>query len=212
MPIYDISQPISESLVVWPGDPPVRITRPAHLDRGDLMTLSRLDMSAHTGTHVDAPAHFVAGGLAVDGLALDVLVGPAWVVHTLDAGLITADLLASSAIPPGTERLLLRTRNSDRWMQGKGPFFQDYVGVTQDGAQWLLDRGVRLVGIDYLSVAAYDDTVAVHRLLLHAGVILVEGLSLGGIAPGSYRLVCLPLKLAGVEGAPARAILIDDLT
>jgi arylformamidase len=210
MPIYDISLPISESLVVWPGDPPVRITQPAHLDRGARVTISRLELGAHTGTHVDAPAHFIANGLAVDGLDLDLLVGPAWVVHALDADLLTADLLAGLEIPPGAVRLLFRTRNSDRWALGEDGFFESYVGISQDGAQWLVDRGVRLVGIDYLSVAPFFDTVSVHQILLRAGVVLVEGLNLSGIAPGAYRLVCLPLKLAGGEGAPARAILLDE--
>jgi arylformamidase len=210
MPIYDISLPISESLVVWPGDPPVRITQPAHLDRGDMFTVSRLELGAHTGTHVDAPAHFIANGLTVDGLDLDLLVGPAWVVHTLDADLLTADLLAGLEIPHGAVRLLFRTRNSDHWARGEGGFFESYVGISQDGAQWLVDRGVRLVGIDYLSVAPFFDTVSVHQILLRAGVVLVEGLNLSGIAPGAYRLVCLPLKLAGGEGAPARTILMDE--
>jgi arylformamidase len=210
MSTYDISLPISESLVVWPGDPPISITQPAHLARGDAVTISRLDMGTHTGTHVDAPAHFVANGLAVDGLDLDMLVGPAWVAHAPDADLLTADVLADLGIPPATERVLFRTRNSDRWARGEGQFFKDYVGVTPDGAQWLIGRGVRLVGIDYLSVAAFRDTVAVHQILLRIGVILVEGLNLSGIAPGIYRLVCLPLRLAGVEGAPARAILMDE--
>jgi arylformamidase len=210
MPIYDVSLPISESLVVWPGDPPVRITQPAHLDRGDVVTLSRLDMGAHTGTHVDAPAHFVAGGLTVDGMDLEVLVGPAWVIDAREADLLSAEVLARLGIPPGVERVLFRTRNSDRWMLGGDKFFEDYVGVTEDGAQWLIDRGVRLVGMDYLSVAPYHDTVAVHQILLREGVILVEGLNLSGIGPGRYRLVCLPLKVAGAEGAPARAILMDE--
>jgi arylformamidase len=210
MPIYDISLSISESLVVWPGDPPVRITQPAHLDRGDVATLSRLDMGAHTGTHVDAPAHFVAGGLTVDSMDLEVLVGPAWVIDAREADLLSAEVLARLGIPPGIERVLFRTRNSDRWMRGEAQFFEDYVGVTEDGARWLLDRGVRLVGMDYLSVAPYRDTVPVHQILLREGVILVEGLNLSGIAPGRYRFVCLPLKVAGGEGAPARAILMDE--
>lgn len=210
MPIYDISVPVSESIVVWPGDPPVRISQPSHLDRGDLYTVSRLDIGAHTGTHVDAPAHFVAGGQAIDGFDLDVLVGPARVVHAADAELLTADVLAGLGIPPGTERLLLRTRNSDRWAAGDTTFVKDYVGLSQDGAQWLVDRGVRLAGIDYLSVASYAETAIVHQILLGAGVIVVESLDLSGIPAGMYRLVCLPLKLAGLEAAPARAILVDE--
>jgi arylformamidase len=208
--IYDISVPISGSLVVWAGDPPVHITQPVHLDRGDLYTVTRLEMGAHTGTHVDAPAHFIAGGQTVEALDLDMLVGPAHVIHTADASLLTARVLAGLEIPPDTERVLFRTRNSDRWALADAGFVEDYVGISRDGAQWLVDRGIRLVGLDYLSVATFADTVSVHQILLRAGVILVESLDLSDIAPGTYQLVCLPLSVPGVEAAPARAILIDE--
>jgi arylformamidase len=210
MPIHDISLPISEGLAVWPGDPAVHITQPAHLDRGDAYTVSRLDLGAHTGTHVDAPAHFIAGGAGVDDLDLQVLVGPAWVVHARQAGALSAEILAGLAIPPGVERLLFRTRNSERWARGEQAFFPGFVGITPDGAQWLIDRGVRLVGVDYLSVASLADIVATHQVLLRAAVVLVEGLDLSRIDAGAYRLVCLPLKIAGGDGAPARAILISE--
>lgn len=210
MPILDVSLPISESLVVWPGDPPVRISQPAHLARGDTATISRLDLGAHTGTHVDAPAHFVAGGLGVDQLDLEALIGPAWVVHALEVDLLSAEVLAGLRIPPGTERVLFRTRNSERWARGEQEFYPDFVGIAADGAQWLIERGVRLVGTDYLSVAPFHDTVATHQLLLRAGIIVLEGLNLSDISPGAYHLVCLPLKIEGGDGAPARAILIGD--
>jgi arylformamidase len=210
MLIYDISLPISESLVVWPGDPPIRITQPSHLDRGDMATVSRLDIGAHTGTHVDAPVHFFQGGGSVDSFNLDLLVGPARVVHAFEADVLSAGVLEALAIPPGTERVLFRTRNSERWARGEEEFWTDYVGITDDGAQWLIEQGVRLVGIDYLSVAPFDELVAPHRTLLGAGLIVVEGLDLSGVAAGVYRLVCLPLKVVGGDGAPARAILIDE--
>jgi arylformamidase len=210
MKIHDISLPVSESLVIWPGDPSVRITQPAHLDRGDLYTVSRLELGAHTGTHVDAPAHFVRGGDGVDRLALDLLVGPAQVVHVPEAGVLTAEVLEGLSIPPGTERLLFRTRNSERWAGGMGKFREDYVGVADLGARWLVARGVRLVGIDYLSISPYDDLVTPHQTLLGAGVVVLEGLDLRGIAAGTYQLVCLPLKLVGGDGAPARTILIEE--
>jgi arylformamidase len=210
MMIHDISLPVSESLVVWPGDPSIRITQPSHLDRGDVATVSRLEFGAHTGTHVDAPAHFVRGGAGVDRLDLDLLVGPARVIHVPEAGTLTPEVLESLSIPPGTERLLFRTRNSERWASGEEGFWEDYVGVTDEGARWLIARGVRLVGIDYLSVSTYADPVPPHQTLLGAGVIIVEGLNLSGIAPGMYQLVCLPIKLVGGDGAPARAILIEE--
>ncbi|MFQ5616802.1 MAG: cyclase family protein [Anaerolineales bacterium] len=210
MAIHDISLPISGSIIVWPGDPGVKITQTAHLDKGDMMTVSRLDMGAHTGTHVDAPCHFVPGGSGVDALGLNVLVGPALVVHVLEADAISANLLEGLAIPPGTERVLFRTRNSDRWACGEREFDEDFVAIAEDGAEWLVERGVRLVGIDYLSVGPFNDPVPTHLVLLRAGVIALEGLNLSGIVPGVYQLVCLPIKIAGSDGAPARAILIDQ--
>ena len=210
MKIHDISLPVSESLVVWPGDPAIRITQPSHLDRGDVATVSRLDLGAHTGTHVDAPAHFVPGGAGVDRLDLDLLVDPAWIVHVPEAPVLTPEVLERLSIPSGTERLLFRTRNSDRWAGGEEGFWEDYVGVTDAGARWLIAQGVRLVGIDYLSVSTYTDLVPPHQTLLGAGVIILEGLNLSGIEPGLYRLVCLPLKLVGGDGAPARTILIKE--
>ncbi|MBC8449189.1 MAG: cyclase family protein, partial [Chloroflexi bacterium] len=206
---HDISLPISETLIVWPGDPPVRITQPAHLDRGDPYTVSRLDISAHTGTHVDAPVHFIPNGSAVDALDLNVLLGPARVVQVLEVDALSAQVLEGLAIPPGTERLLFRTRNSDRWARREREFAPDFVAITEDGARWLVARGVRLVGVDYLSVAPFDDPLPAHHVLLTAGVVALEGLNLSGVAPGEYQLVCLPLKIAGGDGAPARAILIE---
>jgi arylformamidase len=211
MPIHDLSLPISESLIVWPGDPPIRMTHTLHLDRGDTVTITRLDLGAHTGTHVDAPAHFIPGAEGVDALDLDVLVGPALVVHALETHALSAQVLEGLRIPTGTERLLLRTRNSDRWARGEHEFFKDFVAITEDGARWLVERDIRLVGVDYLSVGPYTDPVPTHQTLLRAGVIAVEGLNLDGIAPGTYHFVCLPLRLVGRDGAPARAILISKL-
>lgn len=211
MRIYDISLPISESLITWPGDPPVHLTQVSHLERGDNATVTRLDLGAHTGTHVDAPCHFVLGGAGVDTLDLNVLVGPALVVEALEAEVLTADVLAALPIPPATTRVLFHTRNSDLWARGAREFAQDFVAVTEDGAQWLVARGIRLVGVDYLSVAPFRRSAPTHLALLRAGVIVVEGLNLSGVTPGVYQLVCLPLKIVGGDGAPARAILIDDM-
>jgi len=210
MTIHDISLPISGSLIVWPGDPEVKITQTSRLDKGDTATVSRLDLGAHTGTHVDAPCHFVPGGSSVDTLDLNVLMGPALVVHVLEADALSMDVLERLRIPPGTERVLFRTRNSDLWARGEREFDEDFVAITEDGAHWLVENGVRLVGIDYLSVAAFGEPTPTHSVLLRAGVIAVEGLDLSGMAAGVYQLVCLPLKIAGCDGAPARAILIDQ--
>jgi arylformamidase len=209
MTIYDISLPISEALAIWPGDPAVHISQRSHLDRGDVATVSRLDLGAHSGTHVDAPVHFIPGAPGVDSLDLEVLVGPALVVHALDHDTLTAQILEGLAIPTGIQRVLFRTRNSDHWARGERRFDEDFVAITKDGARWLVERGFRLVGIDYLSIAPFRNMVPTHQTLLSAGVIPVEGLDLSQVAPGVYHLVCLPLKVLGGDGAPARVILID---
>lgn len=208
--IYDISLPISESLAVWPGDPPVDIRQSLHLEKGDNATVSVLTLGAHVGTHVDAPMHFIPDGAGVDTLNLNVLVGPALVVNALKVDSLTAETLESLSIPSGIERVLFHTRNSEYWAKGYSTFNKDYVAVTEDGAQWLVSRGIRLVGIDYLSIAPFDNGAPSHRELLKAGVVIVEGLDLRGVKSGSYKLVCLPLRIVGIDGAPARAILIDE--
>ncbi len=211
MPIYDVSLPISESLIVWPGDPAVRLRRTSDVAKGDLATVTQLELGAHTGTHVDAPAHFVPGGAGVDSLDLSLLVGEARVVYVPEARAITAEVLEALEIPRGTRRVLFRTRNSDRWTRSEQyEFDEDFVAVTADGARWLVAHGVKLVGVDYLSVAPFDDPVPTHETLLRAGAVAVEGLDLSQIAPGVYRFVCLPLRIVDGDGSPARAILIDE--
>lgn len=209
MPIHDITLTITPSLPVWPGDPPVHLTQPAHLARGDAYTLTRLDISAHTGTHLDAPAHFIADGAGVDALDLNVLIGPALVVDTGDVDALTAEVLASLPIPPGAQRILFKTRSSELWSRPGAGFVEEFVALTGDGAQWLVDRGVRLAGIDYLSVGPFSDPVPCHQILLAAGVIAVEGLDLRNITPGEYQLICLPIKIGGGDGAPCRAVLVS---
>lgn len=211
MIIHDISLPVSEALVVWPGDPAIHITQPSHLDKGDKATVSRLDMGAHTGTHLDAPCHFIRGGVGVDSLDLTTLVGPALVVDVTTDGNLSADLLKGLGIPPRTRRVLFHTRNSKLWLRDEPDFSKDFVGITADGAQWLVEFGVRLVGMDYLSVAPFGQSGPTHQTLLQAGVIIVEGLNLSQVQAGMYTLVCLPLRLVGIDGSPARAILIEDI-
>jgi len=210
MKIYDISLPISPDLPVWPGDPPVALTRVERIADGAQANVTRLEMGAHTGTHVDAPDHFLDDGRMVDRLDLSVLTGPCRVLHLPDeVRLITADELALAGLPEGTERLLLRTRNSHLWRRTEREFQADFTAISADGAEWLVARGVRLVGVDYLSVAPYDAPLDTHRILLRAGLVVLEGLDLSTVPGGSYTLYCLPLKLAGAEGAPARAILVE---
>lgn len=208
MTIYDITLTITPTLPVWPGDPAVRLSQPSHLERGDICTITRLDIGAHTGTHLDAPAHFIRGGAAVETLDLNVLIGPALVVDARGRGHLTAEDFEALAIPPGVQRLLLRTDNSAIWQRGQTAFAEDFVAIDPSGARWLVQQGVRLVGMDYLSVAPFDDGVPTHQILLGAGVIAVEGLDLSAIEPGEYQLVCLPMKIGGSDGAPCRAVLI----
>ena len=208
MTIHDITLTITPDLPVWPGDPPIRLSQPAHLERGDAYTLTRLDMSAHTGTHLDAPAHFIRGGATVESLDLATLIGPALVVDARGRGHLSAETLEALAIPAGVRRLLFRTDNSLRWQRGETAFAEDFIAIEPSGAAWLVERGVRLVSIDYLSVGSFDDGVATHQILLGARVIAVEGLDLSAVEAGDYQLICLPIKIGGADGAPCRAVLM----
>lgn len=191
---------------VYEGDPPVVVERVASIAAGDGLNLSRIAFGLHTGTHVDAPAHFIDGAPGVDGLPLEALVGPARVV---DATGVTGDIdeatLAGLLIPPKTERLLLKTRNSRLW--DRDSFSLDFAGLTQGAAEELVRRGIRLVGIDYLSIAPAADPAPTHVALLRAGVVILEGLDLRRVEAGEYMLACLPLRVVGADGAPARAVL-----
>lgn len=201
--ILDITQPLSEQTPVWPGDPPVEIAR-----AGGLPSVSRLTLGSHAGTHVDPPAHFLAGGLTADQLPLEILVGPAWVAHLPGPGPITPGRLSAARIPPNTQRLLLRTDNSGRCSPAFDP---DFVGIGLEAAEWLLGRGIRLVGIDGPSIEPFDSPgEPVHHALLGSGTVVVEGLDLAAVPAGPYELVCLPLRIVGGDGAPLRAILISD--
>ena len=208
MKIYDITLPISPDMPVWPGDPPVVLEQVSSMDAGAHDNVSRLACSVHTGTHVDAPHHFLNNHRTVESLALDILVGPAQVVQIpADLKVVDAQALDKAALPAGTERLLLKTSNSQLWERGENTFFTGFVAISEDGADWLVRYGIKLVGIDYLSVAPFHQSIPTHWALLSAGVIIVEGLDLSAIEPGNYSLTCLPLKLVGSDGAPARVIL-----
>jgi arylformamidase len=206
MNIYDISVAICEDLPVFPGDPPVRIEPVTRLTSGDAANVSRISMSTHSGTHLDPPRHFSDHGISVDRIPLSLLMGPALVVELPGITDITGDDLGRLPIL-GEERLLLKTANSLLW--SKPAFCGDYSSLTPDGARFLVDIGVKLVGIDYLSIERLDGDGEVHRILLDNGVVILEGLNLTGVAAGSYELVCLPLKIADGDGAQARALLIS---
>jgi arylformamidase len=169
-----------------------------------------LSIDVHSGTHVDAPCHFIDHGPNVEELGLDPFIGPAVVIDTGSTKEITASVLDAAMTPPDAERLLLRTANSSQPDLYSTPFREDYAALTLDGAEWLAAKQLRLVGIDYLSIQRYCEPPDVHRVLLDAGISILEGLSLASVGPGAYELVCLPMRLANAEGAPARAILLPS--
>jgi arylformamidase len=208
MRIYDVTLTISPDLPVWPGDPAITTERVSRMEDGEICNVTRMELSVHTGTHVDAPYHFLPDGDTVETLSLKTLTGRAYVVHLPDVDLITQAVLEKAEIPPRTRRVLFKTRNSDHWAKNTREFNTNYVGVSPDAAEYLIQRGVRLLGVDYLSVAPFEDVVPTHETLLKAGVVILEGLDLSKVGPGRYTLYCLPLKIANSDGAPARAMLI----
>ncbi|OGR88536.1 MAG: arylformamidase [Elusimicrobia bacterium RIFCSPLOWO2_01_FULL_60_11] len=202
----DVSVPLQDGMVHWPGDPEVRIKVIHDIKKGDACTVRHLSMGSHTGTHMDAPSHFLRGARAIDKMPFEATVGPARVIPIHHKESITVRELERHRILKG-ERILFKTRNSGSlWKKKK--FAKDFVYISKDAAAYLAGRKIRMVGVDYLSVGGfYADGPAIHRQLLQAGVWIVEGLDLKRIPPGRYDLVCLPLKLREGDGAPARAIL-----
>ncbi|MBI2913053.1 MAG: cyclase family protein [Chloroflexi bacterium] len=209
MTIYDVSVPLWPGMVTYAGEPGPRLEYTSLLSRGDSANISALSMGSHTGTHVDAPHHFLDGASTVEAMLPEALVGPAQVMEYTGSGHITAADLEAADLPADARRLLLKTPNGRFWQDDA--FHSDFVGLTGDVAGWLVDRGFLLVGIDYLSIERFrSPTHEVHKLLLGAGVVIVEGLDLRAVPPGPYFLVCAPLKLVGAEGAPARVFLMDS--
>jgi arylformamidase len=208
MRILDVTLTLSSGLPVWPNNPGVELERMNKIEAGANSNVSRLALGVHTGTHVDAPVHFIQGASGVDTLPLNTLMGRAYVLYLPKVSRVTATDLSRARIPPRTRRLLVRTRNSELWARGDAEFHTDYVGVGPDAAEWIVTRGIQLVGVDYLSVAPWKESRPTHEILLKAGVVVVEGLNLNGVRPGPYQFVCLPLKLLGCDGAPARAVLM----
>jgi len=209
--VFDISLSVRSGMPIWPGDPPVALERLATL-AADGANVSRLICSVHTGTHVDAPCHYLDAAAGVEAIDPARLIGAARVVPFEGDGHVDAAGLARAAdlglLPEGTRRVLLRTRNTLRRAAGQDDLIPDFIALTAGGAAWLAARGVWLVGIDGPSIAPWDDLAPTHVGLLTAGVVVVEGLDLTAVGAGEYTLVCLPLRLAGSDGAPARAVLI----
>jgi arylformamidase len=202
----DVSVPLRGGMVHWPGDQEVSIKRIKSIDSGGTSNVSVLSMSAHTGTHMDAPVHFLEGGTGVDSLPLEAVLGPARVIAIRDRESIKVEELLRHRIRRG-ERVLFQTWGAgERWKTDR--FDESYVYISSGAAQLLVDRGVRLVGVDYLSVGGYrKDSAETHQILLGAGIWVVEGLNLSRVKPGRYDMVCLPLRITGGDGAPARVAL-----
>ncbi len=211
MKYHDITLTIQPGMTVWPDDPQVELYRKVKIEEGSEYNGSVLNMSVHTGTHVDAPYHFLNDGNTVDKLPLEVLVGPVLVVELPDSvSRIDAQIVESLFLDQSVERILFKTRNSKFWLQTPGVFHPDFVAISADGAQALVAHGIKLVGIDYLSIAPFNNSRETHEKLLKAGLVLIEAVDLSQVQPGKYTLVCLPLKLKDTDGSPARVILLGD--
>lgn len=196
MRLIDITLPLGPATPRYPGDPPVQVERLSEARGGDTYALSCLTLGSHAGTHIDAPAHFLPGGATSESIDLDACIGPAR-VFAVPAGVLAITGTMVRAVP-ASPRLLLRT--GGRALGG--------AALDASGARAVVERGVRLVGIDALSIAPGDAPGEVHRILLEAGVVILESLDLRAAEPGEYTLLCLPLRLAGCDGAPARAVLV----
>lgn len=211
MKIFDITLTITPDIPVWPGDLKVELARVKKIEEGAHDNLSQMRLGVHTGTHIDAPYHFIADGIKIDELDLNRLIGPVQVVQIPDSvNLITAEALKKAEINMNIPRILFKTRNSQYWLDEKKVFEKDFVGISEDAAKYLVELKMILVGLDYLSVAPFKNSVPTHVTLLGAGMALLEGADLSKVDPGIYTIYCLPLKLGATEGAPARAILISE--
>lgn len=207
MKLIDISLPVTGYLPVWPGDPPVTLQRISSMEAGDECNVTAIAMTAHNGTHLDAPLHFLRGGGGIESIRPDILIGPCRVIELDSCPLIERKDLEERGLR-GQERILFKTKNSRLWDRHRGEFRRDYVSLGLDAARYLAEIGIKLVGIDYLSIEAFDSPDhPVHRLLLGRTIAILEGLNLSAVNPGDYELICLPLNIIGSDGAPARALL-----
>lgn len=207
--IYDISMPIRSGGVVYPGNPAISISASSSVSKGDSANVSQICFGSHTGTHADSSRHFFDGAQPVDQIPLERLIGPARLIVMDDAVRSVGEKELRAANVEGQKRVLIRTRNSA--LLEDSQFHSDYTYVAPDGARYLVDIGVELVGVDYLSVEQFHSGHHLtHRTLLEKDVVIIEGLALSGPPAGDYRFVCLPLRLEGLDGAPARAVLIPD--
>lgn len=202
----DISVPVQTGMVHWPGDPEPSFQRISDIDQGADANVTLCRLTAHTGTHMDAPCHFIPGAAGIETFPVEMGIGPVRIIDLPDTGVVSKADLEGKAIQPG-ERIILKTRNSLKPWHNLD-FQPKFVAINASGAQFLVDSGVSLIGVDYLSVGAFEgDGVATHRILLGAGVWILEGLRLDGVSEGLYDMICLPLPITGSDGSPARVLL-----
>ncbi len=210
MNIYDITLPLSENLPTWPGDPPLSMTRSGSIDQGNEANVTELALSVHTGTHIDASCHFEADGTGIDQIPLDILIGPCRLLDMTDLNEgqeIDRDHLEQLRLE-GVTRLLFKTQNSRWWMQKDQTFHLNFVALSTGAADYLVAQGIKLVGIDYLSIEKFDNPGhPTHHTLLKNDVVILEGLNLSDVPAGDYELIALPLPLKGADGSPTRAVL-----
>jgi arylformamidase len=200
----DVTLALSENVPPWPGDPPFNRQPASNMSAGDKCNTSRIEMSSHFGTHLDAPFHFLSGGQTVDNLDPDILIGPCSLIeHKPDRHIEPRDI--EDKMPEGRKRVLIKTRNSN--IIHDSTFHEDFLALTEDAAKWLTDAGVRLVGLDYFSIAPYKQGTPIHRPFLGAGGIAIEGLDLSDVSEGEYFLVAMPLKIKDGDGGPCRVML-----
>ena len=202
----DVSVPLHTGMVHWPTDPSVRIERIADMNQGAVCNVSKVEMCAHVGTHMDGLNHFIKDGAPLDTVPFDAVIGPCRIIEIKDTDSVKRDELKKHNLRKG-ERILLKTRNSKRQWWDED-FDTRFIHISKDAAQHMVERDIRTIGIDYLSVGGYErDGVECHQVLLGAGVWIIEGLNLTKVRPGKYDLICLPVKIRNSDGAPARAIL-----
>jgi arylformamidase len=212
MKTYDISLPISKDLPVWPGDPKVALRQLSSIKDSETSNVSQIRMSVHTGTHIDAPRHFIDTGKTVDQISITKLTGQVLVIEIPEnVDVISEDVLVSHPQRGSLEqssKVLFKTRNSSLWHASETSFKENYVGIDTSGAEFLAKLSLDLIGLDYLSIAPYKDTIRPHLILLEKEIVLLEGIDLSKVKEGEYVLFCLPLLISGCEGSPARAILM----
>ncbi len=202
----DVSIPLRSGMVHWPGDPDVIIKRVLKMDRGDDCNVSTISMSVHTGTHVDSPYHFIKSGIGINNMLLSAMIGKARVIEIKDTECIKPEELRPFHIQKG-ERILFKTLNSIRCWSEK-TFLEDFVYISTEACRFLAEKKVRTIGVDYLSVGGYKtNIIQVHRILLGAGIWIIEGLDLSKVKEGNYEMFCLPINIVNGDGAPARAVL-----